>query len=171
MTAVSFDVRRATPDDAAAISALMHVVVGERIHSAIDRAWTVDEERRYLVALGLRESVHVAVAGAGEVVGCQDVGPYSRDIPSMAHAAQLGTFVLPAWRGRGVGQALFSATERFARAAGFRKIVIHVRASNRAAQAFYARLGFIECGRLRAHVVLDGVEDDEVLMEMMLGRT
>jgi ribosomal protein S18 acetylase RimI-like enzyme len=42
-----------------------------------------------------------------------------------------------------------------------RKLVIQVRASNRAAQAFYKRLGFVECGRLRAQVIIDGREDDE----------
>ena len=34
-----------------------------------------------------------------------------------------------------------------------------------AAQAFYRRLGFRDCGRLARQVILDGVEDDEVLME------
>ena len=36
----------------------------------------------------------------------------------MAHAGQLGTFVLPEWRGRGVGRALFEATRRFADTGG-----------------------------------------------------
>jgi ribosomal protein S18 acetylase RimI-like enzyme len=31
-----------------------------------------------------------------------------------------------------------------------------VRASNVPAQAFYKRLGFAECGRLRAQVIVDG---------------
>jgi RimJ/RimL family protein N-acetyltransferase len=168
MTAVSFDVRSATPDDdAPGISALMRVIVAERIHSAIDRAWTVEEERKYLESLGPREVVHVAVDRSGEIIGCQNLGT-SSGMASMSHVAELGTFVLPAWRGRGVGRALFEATARFARAAGFRKVVIHVRGSNLAAQAFYARLGFVQCGRLRAHVVLDGREDDEVLMETFL---
>ena len=83
----------------------------------------------------------------------------------MAHVGQVGTFLLPEWRGQGVGRKLWRATEAFARQAGYRKLVIQVRASNRAAQAFYQSLGFQQCGRLTRQVIIDGVEDDEVLME------
>lgn len=83
----------------------------------------------------------------------------------MAHVGQVGTFLLPAWRGLGVGRQLWSATEAFARGAGYRKLAIQVRASNTVAQAFYRRLGFQECGRLTRQVIIDGIEDDEVLME------
>ena len=86
----------------------------------------------------------------------------------MAHVAQLGTFVSAEWRGRGVGQALFRATSQFAKSAGYRKIVIQVRGSNASAQGFYKNLGFVECGRLRAQVVIDGQEDDEIVMELFL---
>ena len=85
----------------------------------------------------------------------------------MAHVGQIGTFMLPAWRGRGVGRLLWAATLAFARAAGYRKLVIQVRASNSAAQTFYRGLGFQDCGRLSRQVVIDGVEDDEVLMELL----
>src|SRR5215470_9875272 len=98
MTSVAFDVRRATPDDAGGIAALMAVVVAERIHSAIDRAWTIEEERKYLESLGPREVVFVAVRASGEICGCQNVATHS-GMASMAHVAELGTFVLPAWRG------------------------------------------------------------------------
>jgi ribosomal protein S18 acetylase RimI-like enzyme len=83
----------------------------------------------------------------------------------MAHVGQVGTFLLPEWRGQGVGRQLWSVTESFARQAGYRKLAIQVRASNTAAQAFYRRLGFHACGRLTRQVIIDGFEDDEILME------
>ncbi len=64
-----------------------------------------------------------------------------------------------------MGRQLWSVTESFAREAGYRKLAIQVRGSNVAAQAFYRHLGFCECGRLTSQVMIDGVEDDEVLME------
>ena len=73
-------------------------------------------------------------------------------------------------RGQGIGPALFAATRPFAVDAGYRKIVITVRASNAAALSFYRKLGFVECGRLTKQVVIDGVEDDEVLLEMFIDR-
>ena len=68
---------------------------------------------------------------------------------------------------RGAGQALFNATRTFAASVGYRKLVIQVRASNLPAQGFYKRLGFVECGRLRGQVIIDGGEDDEVVMEFL----
>jgi ribosomal protein S18 acetylase RimI-like enzyme len=86
----------------------------------------------------------------------------------MAHVAQLGTFLLPAWRGRGAGRGLFLETTRFAKSSGYEKIVIQVRSSNVSAQAFYRRLGFVDCGRLARQVRIDDRIDDEMLLEYFL---
>jgi len=118
--------------------------------------------------LSPREAFHVAETPEGDVVGYQSVERYSTILSSMAHVAQLGTFVVPDWRGRGVGRALFDATLRFAAAAAYRKLVIQVRASNAPALAFYRQAGFTDCGRLTRQVVVDDREDDEVIMERWL---
>lgn len=86
----------------------------------------------------------------------------------MAHVAQLGTFLRPDARRRGVGQALFHASLNFARERDFSKIVIQVRSSNSGAQAFYRQLGFRECGRLSRQVRIHEHEDDEIIMEFFL---
>jgi len=166
----SFQIRRAVADDSAGIAGVMRAVVAERVHSAIDRAWTADEERRYLESLSSRETFHVAIEDSGAVVGCQSLELYSTVLTTMSHVAQVGTFVLPSWRRRGVGPALFEATRPFAERAGYRKLVITVRGSNASALSFYRALGFVECGRLSEQVVIDGKDDDEVLLEMFLGR-
>ena len=163
----SLKIRVAVPEDAAGIVAVLRVVAEERIHSAIDRVWTVDQERRYLEAFSPRELIHVAVDEAGAIVGLQILELWSPVLTSMAHVGQVGTFILPAWRSRGVGRQLWEVTLPFARSA-YRKLVIQVRASNTRAQAFYRHLGFADCGRLTRQVVIDGVEDDEVLMELFL---
>jgi ribosomal protein S18 acetylase RimI-like enzyme len=161
-------IRRAVPEDAAGIVAALHVVAAERIHSAIDRVWTVEEERRYLESLSPREVIHVAVDDTQGVVGFQILDLWSSILESMAHVGQVGTFLLPGWRRQGVGRQLWNATVAFARDAGYRKLVIQVRGSNTTAQAFYRRMGFTDCGRLARQVMIDGVEDDEVLMELFV---
>ena len=160
-------IHRAQPADAGGIAAVMAAVVAERIHSAIDSAWTADEQRRYLESLSPREAIHVAVADGHGVVGLQVIDRWS-PIGSMAHVGQVGTFLLPAWRSRGLGRRLWNATTAFAAEAGYRKVVIQVRGSNAAAQAFYRGLGFQPCGRLSRQVVIDGMDDDEVVMEHFL---
>jgi phosphinothricin acetyltransferase len=158
-------VRRAVPDDAAAIASVLASIAAERVHSAIDCAWTVEEERAYLESLSPREVVHVAINERAEIVGLQILDRWST-LRSMAHVGQVGTFLVPDHRGRGIGHQLWSATASFARAVGYRKLVIQVRNSNLRAQAFYRGLGFRECGRLTRQVVIDGLEDDEILMEL-----
>ncbi|MPZ20695.1 MAG: GNAT family N-acetyltransferase [Luteitalea sp.] len=160
-------IRRALPTDAAGIAAVLAAIAAERIHSAIDRAWTVEEERRYLESLSPREAFHVAVDARG-IVGLQSLDLWSPLLESMTHVGQVGTFILPEWRGRGVGRQLWKATASFACDAGYRKLVIQVRGSNTAAQGYYRRLGFQDCGRLTRQVMIDGVEDDEVLMEFFV---
>jgi ribosomal protein S18 acetylase RimI-like enzyme len=164
----TLQIRRASPADAPGIVAVLEAVTAERVYSAIDQVWPVEQEARYIAGLSPREALHVAVDDSAGIVGFQSLDLWSPILTSMAHVGQLGTFLLPAWRGRGVGRQLWSATEPFARAAGYRKLAIQVRASNTAAQSFYRRLGFAECGRLTRQVIIDGIEDDEVLMEMPL---
>jgi GNAT superfamily N-acetyltransferase len=134
-------IRRAVPEDAAGIITVLEVVAAERIHSAIDRVWTVEDERRYLEALSPREAIHVAVDEARGIVGLQILDKWSAILDSMAHVGQVGTFLLPVWRRLGVGRQLWNVTLAFARDAGYRKLVIYVRGSNANAQAFYRHLG------------------------------
>jgi len=63
---------------------------------------------------------------------------------------------------------LWEATRRFAREAAYRKLLIFVRASNSSAQSFYRELGFGDCGRLSRQTIIDGVADDEIMMELHL---
>ena len=151
--------------DARAIASVMAAVVAERVYSAVDVAWTPDEQRQFLENLNPREAVHVAEDDASSIVGLQILERWSAVLPSMAHVGQIGTFVLPGWRGRGTGRRLWDTTLAFAGHAGYRKFVIQVRASNLPAQAFYRSLAFEPCGRLTRQVVIDGLDDDEILME------
>lgn len=159
--------RRATPDDAASISAIWQAIAAERIYSAIDRPFTIEEERAYIQSLSEREGIFLAESD-GQVIGFQSLDLWAKTIRSMDHVGQLGTFVRREWRGHHIGQQLAAHTFAFARAHGYEKLVIFVRASNTGAQKFYAGLGFKTCGRFARQVKIDGEYDDEVLMELFL---
>ena len=141
-------IRRAVPGDATGIVSVLDVIVGERMHSAIDRVWAAEDERRYLEGLSPREAIHVAFDDGQHIVGLQVLDRWSSILDSMAHVGQIGTFLLPEWRGRGVARQLWNVTLAFAHDEHYRKLVICVRGSNTHAQAFYRHLGFKDCGRL-----------------------
>jgi RimJ/RimL family protein N-acetyltransferase len=161
-------VRKATADDAEAIIAVLEGIASERIYTAINNPWSAEQQRHYLMSLSAREAIHVAEAVRGGVIGYQTLEQWAPSIDSMAHVGQLGTFLRPDWRRQGIGEALFRGTLDFARQRDFLKFVIQVRSANTAAQGFYQRLGFRECGRLTRQVRIDGQEDDEIIMEYFL---
>ncbi|MEP7366249.1 MAG: N-acetyltransferase [Acidobacteriota bacterium] len=163
-------IRPATPDDAHALVGLLQLIARERIHTAIDQPWPAAAQRQHILDQSPRECIHVAESPAGELVGYQVLALSAASIPSMSHVGQLGTFLAPNFRRQGIGRALFTATLAFAGAHAYRKFVIQVRASNTAAQAFYQSAGFAPCGRYSRHVLIDGVEDDEILMEYFIDR-
>jgi hypothetical protein len=66
-------IKRATGTDAVRIVAVLEVIAAERVHSAIERVWTVEQEARYLESLSSREAFHVAVDVAQGIVGFQSL--------------------------------------------------------------------------------------------------
>jgi ribosomal protein S18 acetylase RimI-like enzyme len=160
-------IRRGTPEDAASLSAIWQAIVAEREYSAVDRAFTPDEERDYIGSLSAREGLFAAEVDS-QVIGFQSLDLSVNYLASMRHVGQLGTFVLRAWRGQGIGHRLADQTFAFARANDYEKLVIFVRAKNTGAQAFYRSLGFVPCGRFTRQVRIAGEYDDEILMEVFL---
>src|SRR3954454_15663712 len=68
-----------------------------------------------------------------------------------AHVADLGLLVASGWRRRGVGSALLEQSVAWARAAGVRKLELHVFPHNEPAIALYERFGFRREGYRVAH--------------------
>ena len=163
-----FAIRRATEEDAEAIIAILGGIASERIYTAIDRPWSADQQRQYLASLSAREAIHVAETERDAIVGYQTLELWAPTLDSMAHVGQIGTFLRPEWRRRGIGETLFNRTVDFARKRDFLKFVIQVRSTNISAQGFYLRLGFRECGRLSRQVRIGEQEEDEIIMEFFL---
>lgn len=80
--------------------------------------------------------------------------------------ALYGMWVDPALRGAGVGRALVDAVIAQARAAGKRRIVLHIVAGNDRAGRLYERTGFVATDRTIAYPHDDRVV--EVEMELVL---
>ena len=81
------------------------------------------------------------------------------------HAELVGMWVHPGWRRRGIGGLLVGAVIDWATAAPFRAIDLWVTVGNDAAEALYARLGFVRTGATQPVR-----EDDPTLLELAMTR-
>lgn len=160
-------IRPATAKDAPGIAALLKSIIREGGRTVLDHPFTPDETKDYLAGLAPRERITVAQIG-GVIAAEQSLDLYVKYTGAMDHVGVLGTFVLAPLRGRGFGRALADATFAFARANGYRKFVINIRADNPDAQAYYQRLGFQPCGRLAEQARVDNHYVDELLYERFL---
>ncbi|MBE9473062.1 MAG: GNAT family N-acetyltransferase [Chloroflexi bacterium] len=160
-------IRRATLDDAEAISAVWEIVCAERVYTAVNRAFTPQQERDYIASLSDREGIFLAEVD-GRIAGFQSLDLWARYSDSFDHVGVMGTIILPGWRRRGIGHRLAEHMLAFARANGYEKIVIYVRVGNAGAQVFYRSLGFVPKGTLARQVKIDGQYEDEVFMELFL---
>ena len=103
-------IRQASPEDAAGIVAVWECIAAEKIYSAVDKPWSVEQQSSYLRSLSPREAFHVALDADGSIVGFQSLDLWSTLFGSMSHVGQVGTFLLPEWRRCGAGTALMTPT-------------------------------------------------------------
>ncbi len=149
----------------------------EGFHACLD---TVAREKKYLAqveALPLervqgfvRESVasdaaqFVAVDGS-IVVGWCDIFPGWAH--AIEHCGSVGMGLLPAYRGRGIGQQLLSACLAKAKSKGITRVELEARADNERAIKLYERLGFKREALKRHGMRFDGVYYDSVQMSLV----
>ncbi|MFW9770865.1 MAG: GNAT family N-acetyltransferase [Candidatus Thorarchaeota archaeon] len=160
-------IRKALVNDAENLSNIWKVICAEKIYSAVDRAFTPQEERDYLLSLTEREVVYIAEV-EGKVVGFQTLDLWSKVLTSTSHVGTIGTFILPEYRGMNIGNSLAKQTFKFARANLYEKIMIYIRNGNEKAIKFYQNLGFIKKGELKRQVKIDNNYEDELFMEKFL---
>jgi L-amino acid N-acyltransferase YncA len=160
-------IRRAALADCEGTAAVLNSVVREGGRTITGRTFTPAQERAFFRSMPKRAFLNIVLLGR-VVVGFQSVEPYATFTHTMDHVASVGTHLLAAVRGRGLGHALSAVTWAEARAAGFNKLVIAVREDNPQAQAFYAGLGFQPCGRLTRQAFVDDKFVDELLYEIFL---
>jgi ribosomal protein S18 acetylase RimI-like enzyme len=96
--------------------------------------------------------------------GCATYSDHDATEPG--ECALFGMWVDPRRRGVGVGRALVDALIVRARAAGKRRVVLHVMADNDPAAGLYQRAGFVPTGRIVPYPHDD--QGEEIEMELVL---
>jgi RimJ/RimL family protein N-acetyltransferase len=157
--------RPSTPDDAKEVAACVDAVARERRFLGNVFGFTADETRAFLASLVEKGGVQIVALDESVVIGWCDVTTVPFE--GMRHVGRLGMGILPAYRGQGLGTRLLR--EVFSRmfASGLLRIELEVFASNLPAIKLYQREGFVTEGRKRLARILDGVEDDILVMGML----
>ena len=159
---MSLSVRYATREDAAEMAELINTIIAIGGTTAYEEPF--DEAAMDAAYISLPELVSCFVAETdGEIVGFQGLmRSFDPDDPLPDGWATIGTFARVGQTQAGVGRALFEKTLAAARAAGIGVIDATIRADNTGGLAFYARLGFIDYGRLVGVPLKNGAPVDRV---------
>jgi RimJ/RimL family protein N-acetyltransferase len=157
--------RPSTPDDATGVSACVDAVARERRYLGNVCGFTADETCSFLASLAEKGGVQIIALAESVVIGWCDVTVMPFE--GMRHVGRLGMGLLPAYRGQGLGRRLLRVVLSRVFAGGLLRIELEVFASNLAAIRLYEREGFVTEGRKRCARILDGVEDDIVVMGLL----
>jgi RimJ/RimL family protein N-acetyltransferase len=160
-------IRRAEPDDAAAILAYLGRAGAETINltfGAEGPGVSEQEEREYFSRVAASDNSLAIVAVAGdEIVGALTFDGGRR--PRLRHVGEFGISLLQAYAGQGLGKALLEYMIAWAERGGVvRKINLKVRVDNVPAIRLYERMGWVHEGRTTRDTLIDGKFGDCLLM-------
>lgn len=127
--------------------------------ASFDAPWSADEIAKDVSSTD--DNIYVAV------IESDDVKAGYGEMRTVAGEAQIYNIVIdPAYRGRGLGEALMRHLTDKAEELGCSLITLEVRSGNAAATELYRKLGFREVGRRKAYY--EKGNEDAVLMDLEL---
>ncbi|GIE80729.1 N-acetyltransferase [Actinoplanes philippinensis] len=121
-----------------------------------------DREERWRDRLAIPGSYNLVVTVDGQPVGMASGVPAGED----GVAELISMYVAPAGRGRGVGDVLIAAVERWARDRGAHTLRLAVAEGNHHAIALYRRAGFGDTGE-RGDLMADGVRHEQIMAKAL----
>lgn len=167
---LTYAVRPARPDEGASVADLYRRVaaVPGGIAREVDEIYD-DEVSGWIVHACETGAAYVAEQG-GVLIGV--IHCSSLKLRLFTH--MLGNLTIgidPAWQGKGVGRALFTALMTYVREKrpDISRVELMVRESNIGGRKLYAAMGFVEEGRMRARPMTRGVIEDDIPMAWLRG--
>ncbi|HET7204739.1 MAG TPA: GNAT family N-acetyltransferase [Steroidobacteraceae bacterium] len=146
----------------AGFHAALDSVAREGRYLAMLQAPPYASTRRFVLDSLKGGAIHVVALAGDDVVGWCDLRP--KAALGLRHSAVLGLGVVRQYRGQGLGSSMLATTLEMAETRGLHRVELVVRADNETAIALYRRFGFVEEGRCRQYLSLDGVSHDALLM-------
>jgi len=167
--AVSVNIRNATTADASTIAngehatattpGLLNALPGEIPES--------DFVNKIAELSDKREGLYIVADDAEKISGHLLLDPMP--LASNSHICSLTIVVYPGNQNQGVGRLLMQHALDWAIASSeIEKIELTVRASNKRALGLYRSMGFVEEGRIRNRVKVDGKYHDDIAMSLFV---
>jgi L-amino acid N-acyltransferase YncA len=158
---MTLSTRRATPDDAAAMAALINEIIAIGGTTAYEDPFTPESMDHEFISPPYKLSCTL-VEDEGRLLGFQVLLWPNEHEPFPDGWAYIGTYARVGHTGGGIGRALFAETLKAARAAGVKTIDATIRADNTGGLAFYSRMGFVDYDRKLGVPLKDGTRVDRV---------
>lgn len=163
---MSYDIRLATADDAAAICRIYNQGIEDRVATLETELRLPDERRTWLTSRSPRHPVIVAEVD-DTITGWGSLNVYNpREV--YRFVADFSIYVDRAWRGKGVGDVMLARLVELAREHGFHKMVLSAFLTNTSGMALYTKHGFRTVGIFKEQGRLDGRWVDTIIMEKLL---
>ncbi len=132
-----------------------------------ERTTTVEEQRKEIKDVHSRDNQTILVAEEdGQLIGY--VAAYGGRYKKNRHSAYIITGILQDFTSQGIGTRLFTELERWAKDKDIHRLELTVMANNKAAIAFYKKMGFKMEGRKRCSLFVNGSYIDEYWMAKLL---
>jgi ribosomal protein S18 acetylase RimI-like enzyme len=158
---MSLTTRRAMPDDAEEMAALINEII--RIGGTTAYEVPFDREAMDHEFISSPDVIACTLAeNEGVLLGFQVLLSALEGEPMPPGWGAIGTYARVGHTGVGIGRALFEETKHAARAAGLRTIDATIRADNVGGLRFYGRLGFVDYNRKVGVPLNDGTLVDRV---------
>ncbi len=152
-------VRPVTNADAQDLAELLNAIIARGGTTALQQPFTAQRlDEAYLTGPDVI-CCFVATDAAGQRLGFQTLGRYP-GLPD--DVGDIGTFTRVGGVQRGVGTALFAATQAEARRQGLAALNATIRADNVGGLAFYGRMGFADHSVTASVPLADGTLVDRV---------
>lgn len=162
-------IRKAAPADVPAIVKILATAVDNDFETKRPKL-TEDEMLKNFVEPGTVDTaraVALVLANESEVFAFSIIEPYC-ECEEMRHVANIDVFTAPEYREKGLGKRLAMGSFDLARKLGYVKMFVELLKKNRAARAFYQKMGCRPIGIAIEQVEYHGNLEDIALVERPL---
>ena len=139
-----FSIRKARESDASQMLLGVNRVIGEQKYLGSAEPFSSEAQNSYLKEVFEKHYPMMVSELNQTIIGVCDIIPYPE--LGFRHVGKLGMWVLPEYRGKGVGRELLVHTLSEAKKFGLEKVELQVYSDNQPAISLYKSVGFVQEG-------------------------